>query len=183
MVGQPDRQVDRFEKRGHGLAVGPGQKEERLDDLGEVPGLALNHPEHSPVFLGGPLLPQRHVDLPLNGGQRSSQLVRGVAREPALPFERVLKAIEQTVDRSAQLLDLVAGARDRQSLVELLPADGVGRPGHAGHGFQCMATQPSPRDQGQRPERQRQGEQEDGEIAQGALHPLERQRRARISSE
>ena len=73
--------------RGQRLVVGSCQEQERFDDLAKVLGLALDDRQHPLVFLDVSILPQREFNLPEDGGQWGSQLVRSVAREPALAFE------------------------------------------------------------------------------------------------
>ena len=49
-------------------------------------------------------------------GQRAAQLVGGVGDEIPLPGQVVGQAVEEAVDRGGQLVQLVAGAAERQPL-------------------------------------------------------------------
>ena len=80
-------ELHRMEVGPTGLALGPRQEEQRLDDLPEPDGLLVDVDEGPPILLGRAVAPQRDLDLAEQGRQRRPELVRGVAGEPLLPLD------------------------------------------------------------------------------------------------
>ena len=73
-----------------GLCIGTGQEEKRVHDPSEMLRLFMNGFQGTLQLGGGAFAAQGDLDLSQDRGQGSPQLVRGVAREAALPRKRFL---------------------------------------------------------------------------------------------
>ena len=94
-------------------AVAPGQEQKLLHQSAHVFALALDGGNAFLQHLRVVLAPAvQHVGITLDHGDRRAQLVGGVGDEPRLPREGLAHALQQTVDRRLQPLQLtVAGVQ------------------------------------------------------------------------
>ena len=111
----PLGQIELFQTVKLRLSICAGEKQQRLDNLVQIAGLALHRFEHFAILAGITLASQGNFQLPENRCERRAQLMRGFAGEPALSLERVLQSYQQLVERHAQVFDLIARVRDGQS--------------------------------------------------------------------
>ena len=134
---------------------------------------ASAEPRIATILLARALLPQRDLDLADQDRQRRPQLVRGIAAEPPLPLVGDVQPGQQVVERTAQVVELVAGA----GLVQA-PA-GVG-------GVEPPRRVDHPRQRRERAPREPAAEQrrdQPGPDAQGDEEPAQRGERRLVGSE
>ena len=109
-ASQPQRQL---------AALGLGDRQQVLGELGEPVGLLGGRGQRRPQLLGRAALGERQLQLGPQDRQRRAQLVAGVGDEGALVLQRLAEALEHLVQRRAEPSDLVVGRRHRQALVGL----------------------------------------------------------------
>ena len=108
MLGDPAIQVHRLAFRERGVRLGAAEEHQRLDDPAELDGTPQRGREDPSILLARSLLPQRDLDLSDEDRQRSPQLMRGVAAEPPLPLIGDVQPGQEFVERTPQLVELVA---------------------------------------------------------------------------
>ena len=97
-----------------------------------------------------------HVEERLRDRQRGAQLVRGVGGEPLLFGDVCLEPREEAVDGVGEILQLVAGPREREALVQVALGDLPGGRRHRPQRAQDPARdQPAERDRDHGHDRQR----------------------------
>ncbi len=97
----------------------------------------------------------RHVERGPHSGERRAQLVRGVGDELALERERALEPVEQLVEGVCELLQLVVGAGEVQTLVQVGGGDlPGGRRDRAQRPQEPPGHQPTDRERGRGHDRQ-----------------------------
>ena len=113
--------------------------------------------EDPSIFLGRTVAAERDLDLAEQGRQRGPELVRGIAREPPLPFvglahpvEGLVQPFQKVVERPSQLVQLVASAGRRELVARGRPPSSPSRPSPSGSPAQArerraIARSPRPR--------------------------------------
>ncbi len=172
VVSSPGGELDPLELGPCGLGLGPRHEQQRVHDLLEPDGLAVDVFESAPVFVGGPIAAECDLDLAERGRQGSPQLVRGIAGEPTLPLQRLMEALEQAVERAGQSVQLVAGPRAGESLVPIGGAHGAGGLGHASHRQEGPAAETTAHERGQEPDDRGETDQGQRHAAEAGLHRL-----------
>jgi len=138
--------------------LGPGQHQERLEQGVDLVQLGAQPRGQGDGLRRGRLgLGQGHVQRGPHGGQRGTQLVRGIGDEPALRGEGAIQPSQQPVDSVAEFLELVVRAGQRQPLVQVLLGDALGGGGHLPH----RAQRPAGHDPAERQRRDRHDAQSD----------------------
>ena len=127
MIGQPASEIDRllFDRQLPGL--GAGHHQQRFGDPLQTSPFDLHTVQRFLVFLGATRAPSDHFDQAQQPSKRRTELVRGIAGESQLLFERVLPAAQQLIEADRQIMQLVARAGHRQPIF-------VMRGLHAAHG-------------------------------------------------
>ena len=91
----------------------------------------------------------RHVERGPHSGERRAQLVRGVGDELALERERAVESVEQLIEGVCEFLELVVGAGEVQTLVQVGGGDlPGGRRDRAQRPQEPPGHQPTDREQG-----------------------------------
>jgi hypothetical protein len=172
VVGGPGGQVEAFQIGQRGLGVGPGEEQQRLDDPPE-PGRVVVEPVQDALMLeDGARAAAGDLDRGDQGGQWSAELVRRLASELPLPLECHVQAVEEPVETTGEVLQLVTRTRAGQPAV--VEGHGAGRLGHAGQRCERAPAEMTADRRGQRPERQRDQRQDGRQGPDLGLHRLER---------
>ncbi len=94
VIIHPDCEIDDFQLGTPRFRFRAREEEEAFDDLSQVNGPGANHPENALIFGYRAISTQRHVDLAEQPCQRSSELMRGVARKPPLALQGLVETIQ-----------------------------------------------------------------------------------------
>src|SRR5712672_3637208 len=90
-------------------SVGARKSKKVFHNVREARGLVVKDTQRIPIFLERPRrLGKSDLRFAPRNCNRSAQFVRGIGHEPALAFERLAEAIEQTIERLRQLPQFVA---------------------------------------------------------------------------
>ena len=127
--------------------------DERVHRPGELLGVALDELQGRPVLLRRPLAPECKLRLGEHPGKRRPKLVRQLRREPLLTPKTCGETVQERVEGSRELGELIMGRAETEALVEILLAPCRSLPGHARYRTQRG---------GQHPSRHEHHEQEDG---------------------
>ena len=111
------------------LLVGTREKEQFFDELLHILRLRADRRDtllEDVLVLTPPA--REHVRVSEDDRQRRAQLMGGIRDKPLLLDKSLLQALEHAVERTCQLRELVARARDRETLSEALHLDAARRP-------------------------------------------------------
>ena len=102
-------EVQASQAQGQLAALGLGDRQQVLGELGEAVGLLGGRGQRRSQFLGRAALGKRQLQLGAQDRQRRAQLVTGVGDEGALVLKRLAEPLQHLVQRVAQPRDLVVG--------------------------------------------------------------------------
>ena len=92
------------------MGLGPGQKEERLDDPGELTSPTQRGFENASILFERPFLPEGDFDLADQHGERGAQLMRGVTAETPLALVGEVQPRQQIIEGTPQKIELVTSS-------------------------------------------------------------------------
>src|SRR4029453_9607307 len=132
-VARDVAQIFRRAIQPHGAPIGPREREQAVDEMGQAVDLLQHASDHLAVVPVLAPLPEAHLAYRLHGREGGAQLVRRVGREASNLLEGGLQPPGGLFEDPRHLPKLVSGTLPRQSFGEPVGGDRTGavrKPGH-----------------------------------------------------